>query len=311
MAEKRGVISISNHIFKQTRLLAGGLVLLSVFLGGCKSDYNGAAQGKNANAGGGKKDEVRTVQVVDVAQTPISEGVSVNGTLAVFDQTTVSTKIAGRLETVTVDLGGTVNKGQLIARIETRDYQIRVQQAESAVAQARTRVGLSPDGGDDRINPENTAIVTEANAVLENARLTRNRAAELVKEGVIARAEYDTTLANFRVAESRYQDALEEIRNRQALIVQRRLELTQARQQLSDTAIYAPVSGKIETKRASVGEYVAAGAPVADIVIINPLRFRAEVPERETAKIRVGLPLRISLAGTDRTYSGTIARRSP
>ena len=303
-------LSVSRNIYNQTRLVAGVLVFLSaVFLCACKSDYpGGGAQAKPVD---GKKGEARPVKVVQVAQTPVGEGININGTFAVFDQTTISAKIAGRLETVTVDLGGTVQKGQLIARLETRDYQMRVQQAEAAVAQARTRVGLSPAGDDDRINPEKTGIVTEAKAVLENAKLTRDRSAELVREGVVARAEYDTALANFRVAESRYQDALEEIRNRQALIYQRRLDLAQTRQQLSDAAIYAPVSGKVETKRASVGEFVAAGAPLVDIVRINPLRFRAEVPERETLKVRVGQPLRLSVDGTDRVYIGYIARLSP
>lgn len=292
------------------RVLAVLVILSATFSSACKSDYAGATQNKTADAGS-KNQAVRTVRVAEAKQIPLDEGINVNGTLAVFEQTTVGTKIAGRLESVAFDLGSNVQKGQLLARIETRDYQIRVEQAEAAVAQTRTRVGLPLNGDNDSINPEQTALVTEAKAVLENARLTKDRAAALVREGVIARAEYDTSLANFRVAESRYQDALEEIRNRQAVIVQRRLELAQARQQLSDTAIYAPVSGKVETKRASVGEYVGAGAPLVDIVKVNPLRFRAEVPERETSKIRLGLLLRLSVEGTDRSYTGHITRLSP
>ena len=82
-------------------------------------------------------------------ETPIGETVTVNGTLAAYDQTTVGMKVAGRLRSITVDLGTVVRKGQAIARLEPQDYQLRVQQAEAALAQARARVGLSPAGADD------------------------------------------------------------------------------------------------------------------------------------------------------------------
>ena len=90
-------------------------------------------------------------------------------------------------------------------------------------------------------------------------------------------------MPHYKVALSRYQDAIEEIRNRQALLAQRRSELSLARQQLADTAVYAPIDGIVQEKRASVGEYLAAGAPVVNIVRMDPLRLRAEVPERDAA----------------------------
>ena len=83
--------------------------------------------------------------------------------------------------------------------------------------------------------------------------------------------------ANFKVAESKYQDALEEIRNRQGLLAQRRSELAIARQALADTTVVAPFDGIVQEKRASVGEYLAAGAPVVTVVRVNPLRFRGMV----------------------------------
>ena len=99
---------------------------------------------------------------------------------------------------------------------------------------------------------------------------------------MIAKAEFDTANAAFKVAEGRYQDAYEEIRNRQGVLAQRRSELALARQQLKDTAVVAPFDGIVQEKRASVGEYLAAGAPVVNIVRMDPLRLRAEIPERES-----------------------------
>ena len=113
------------------------------------------------------------------------------------------------------------------------------------------------------------------------------------------------------MAQSRYQDAFEEIRNRQALLAQRRSELALARQQLADTAVHAPLDGIVQQKRASVGEYLAAGAPVVDIVRMNPLRLRAEVPERDAGTVHFGQSVRVSIEGDGKVYLGQIKRLSP
>ncbi|SRR6266536_1251256 len=288
-------------------ILPAALVLAIIFLPACKSDY--PASGKTGSSD--TKSVPRQVKTVKVTETPIGETVTVNGTLAAYDQTTAGIKVPGRLQTITVDLGSVVRKGQNIAQLEQQDYKLRVQQAEAALAQARARLGLNPDGADDRVSSEETGTVRQAKAVLDDARLKRDRASKLVQQGVIPHAEWDTVDSEYKVALSRYQDAVEEIRNRQGLLAQRRSELALAKQQLADTIVYAPLDGVVLTKKASVGEYLAAGAPVVDIVRINPLRLRVEVPEREAHNIRNGQSVRVSVEGDPNSYLGYIKRLSP
>jgi RND family efflux transporter MFP subunit len=283
------------------------LVLLCLLGVACKSDY--PSSGRQGAPGG--KAAARQVRTVPVAQTPVGETVTVNGTLAAYDQTTVSVKVPGRLQTISVDLGSVVRRGQNIGQLETTDYRLRVQQAEAALAQARARLGLSPDGTDDKVSAEQTGTVRQARAVLDEAKLKRERAAKLVEQGVIPRAEWDATEAEYKVALSRYQDAIEEIRNRQGLLAQRRSELALARQQLADSNVYSPLDGVVEEKRASVGEYLAAGAPLVTIVRMDPLRLRAEVPERESRSIRMGQSVRVSVEGDSVSYMGRVKRLSP
>lgn len=246
-----------------------------------------------------------------VVETPFGESVTANGTLAAFDQTTVSVKVPGRLKTIGVDLGSVVSQGQVIAQVEPEDYRLRVQQSEASLAQARARLGLAPDGADDKVDPEKTATVRQARAVLDEARYNRDRAQKLVEQGIIAKAEFDSANASFKVAEGRYQDAYEEIRNRQGVLAQRRSELALARQQLKDTSVVAPLNGIIQEKRASTGEYLAAGAPVVNVVRIDPLRLRAEIPERESHVIHTGQNVRVTVEGDANVYVGQITRLSP
>jgi len=293
---------------KVVRFVAGLLfcVLLAIF-GACKSNYQSSAQ----QAPPGANKSSRQVKTARVEETPFGETVTANGTLAAFDQSTASVKVAGRLNSISVDLGTVVRQGQVIGQLEPNDYKLRVQQSEAALGQARARLGLSPDGTDDRVNLEQTGTVRQAKAQLDEARLSRERAVRLVEQGIVAKADFDSADATFKVAQSRYQDALEEIRNRQALLAQRRSELALARQQLTDTTVHAPIDGIVQLKRASVGEYLAAGSPVVDIVRMNPLRLQAQVPERDAASVRFGQNVRVSVDGDTRVYIGQIRRLSP
>src|SRR5258705_9833996 len=289
-------------------LLLLPLSLTGLFLApSCKSDYRAnATQGRP-----GESKTVRQVKTAVVVETPFGETVTANGTLAAFDQTTVSVKVPGRLRVISVDLGSVVSRGQVIAQLDAEDYKLRVQQAEASLAQARARLGLTPEGTDDRVDPEQTATVRQARAVLDEARYNRDRAARLVEQGIIAKAEFDTANATFKVAEGRYQDAYEEIRNRQGILAQRRSELALARQQLKDTAVVAPLDGIVQEKRTSVGEYLAAGAPVVNVVKMDPLRLRAEIPERESQTVHTGQSVRVTVEGDANVYLGQIMRLSP
>ena len=127
----------------------------------------------------------------------------------------------------------------------------------------------------------------------------------------MARAQLDSTEFGLQVAEGRYQDAIEEVRNRQAVLVQRRSEVALARQQLADTTIVSPIDGAVSQKRASTGEYLAAGAPVVTVVRTHPLRLRLSVPEREAAGVKAGQVVRVTVDGDPTVYQGTVARLSP
>src|SRR5438552_18568814 len=297
--------SIPPGVLKFISLSGAALCLAGA--AGCKSDYPSSGKAASPDS----KSQPRQVKTVKVVELPVGEMVTVNGTLNAYDHTTVGVKVPGRMQTITVDLGSIVHKGQVIAQLEQQDYKLRVQQAEAALAQARARLGLSPDGADDRVTAEETGTVRQAKAVLDDAKLKRDRAAKLVQQGVIPSAEYDTVDSEYKVALSRYQDALEEIRNRQGLLAQRRSELSLAKQQLADTFVYAPLDGVVQEKKASVGEYLAAGAPVVSVVRIDPLRLRVDVPERESHSIRMGQSVRVTLEGDPDSYLGYIKRLSP
>jgi RND family efflux transporter MFP subunit len=281
---------------------------LCLVLSGCQGQGAvGAEEQKNKPAG----PPPREVKVTPAAERTVARTVSATGTLAADDQVVLGTKVAGRLAETTVDLGTRVKKGQLVGRLDQSDFKLRVEQAEASLQQARVRLGLSPTGTDEKVDPEQTAVVRQARAMMDDARLTRDRSIRLAQQELIARAQLDTAEAALQVAEGRYQDAIEEVRNRQAVIAQRRSELDLARQQLSDTVIVSPLDGVVSLKQASVGEYLSAGAPIATLVRVHPLRLRVPVPEREGSGVRAGHAVTLTVEGDATVYRGRVVRLSP
>jgi hypothetical protein len=234
-----GLVARRHAIMRGLKPLIIAVVALScAFLAGCRGEGPASA---SQDKGKPPAAAPRPVRVAPAAQEMVARVVAVNGTLAADDLVVLGTKVAGRLVTIAVDLGTHVRRGQVIAQLDKSDFALRIEQAEAALQQARARLGLGPGDSDARLDPEQTSVVRQARAVLDEARLTRDRSLKLLEQDLIARAQVDTAVANLQVAEGRYQDAIEEVRNRQAILAQRRSELELARQQLADAALVSPI----------------------------------------------------------------------
>jgi RND family efflux transporter MFP subunit len=286
------------------RLFAPGLTLLAmVMAAGCSGT-------SSSNASAAEKPDARAVQLATVTEARLDRTIVVSGDLAGEEQAVLSMKVPGRLESLSVDLGSSVTAGQTIARLESTDYRLRVAQAEAAFRQARARLGLGIEGSDD-VQPQQVGVVRQAKAVMDEAQLTLGRARTFVERGLAPRAELDSAEAAFTVAESRYQDALEEVQSRQALLSQRRSELELAKEQLNASVLSAPFTGRILDRPAAPGQYVAAGTPIATLVRVHPLRLRVEVPERSASSVRLGQSVRVGVEGEEGTFTGVVSRLSP
>lgn len=296
--------------------LTGALAMLLAVtsLVGCGSDYPAPGAAKSAPAGTARAAtpaKSTPVRVIPAMEERAAGVVVASGTLAAEEQVVLGMKVAGRLAEITVDLGTRVKQGDVVARLDSTDFRLRVQLVENAIQQARARLGLSLDGASDRVDPEKTPLVRQARAVLDEALLTRDRRIKLSEQQLIARADLDAAEAAAKVAEGRYHDAVEEVNNRLGILAERRTELELARQQLADTVLRAPIDGAMNARQAAVGEFLNAGAPVATLVRTNPLRLRLAVPEREAAAIRQGQRVRLTLESDPTVYEGHVARLAP
>ncbi len=280
---------------------------------GCQSSD---AKPRAETPGARPTEGAREVRLTRVTSTTFEQVVDIAGTLAADEQVTLATKLAGRLATIAVDLASPVKQGQLVAQIETTDYELGVQQALASLGQARAQLGLPVDGKARRVDVDTTAIVRQARATLGEARANEARMAKLAEEGLAPEADLDGARASLLRAEASLESAREEVRLREAQVRQRESELEIARQRLDDTAIRSPLDGFVLARRAGKGEYLAAGAPVVEVVRIDPLRLRLAVPEREATGLMAGQVVRVRVDGqhdseTLHDYSGVVTRLAP
>lgn len=118
----------------------------------------------------------------------------------VSEEVAIGTELDGKLATVSVEEGETVRRGQVIASLVNGDFVARVRLAESAVHERKAELERLRNGNRTEERRESDAFVTEARAVLEQARAERDRRKYLLDRGAISRTEFETADREFNVA---------------------------------------------------------------------------------------------------------------
>ncbi|MBK8101215.1 MAG: efflux RND transporter periplasmic adaptor subunit [Planctomycetes bacterium] len=240
----------------------------------------------------------KAVTLVTVGTVPMPRAIEVTGTLAAHEQLELGLQVGGRLARLPVDVGDRVTGGQEIAGLDEQDFRLQHDRASAALGAAMARLGLLPDDGIAGLDLEATAPVREATAVLGEAKLSRERTADLVQQNLRARAELEVAEAAVAIAESRLQGARDDVRTWIAETRQRQVEFAQAEKQLRDCRLLAPWDGRVARRHVSAGQFVGTGDPVVTLLRLHPLRLRLQVPERLLGGVAIGQAVEFVVDGT-------------
>ncbi|MBL8750483.1 MAG: efflux RND transporter periplasmic adaptor subunit [Planctomycetes bacterium] len=241
----------------------------------------------------------RTVRLVDVGKVSVARTIAVTGVLAAQDELVLGMQVGGRLRTLAVDVGDTVEAGAVVAAMDPHDFELERDRAAAALVAAHARLGLAENQAVADIDVENTAPVLEAAATVREASVQRERVVTMVQEQLRATAELQTADATLAVAQSRLQAARDEVRTWIAEAQQRRVEMLQAAKRLQDSRVAAPWRGRVVARHATAGQVLAAGEPIVTLVRVDPMRLRLQVPERQAPQVSIGQTVNFTVDGRD------------
>lgn len=233
------------------------------------------------------------------------------GSLVADETTTLSAKVAGRVESVFVDVGDLVNPEKILVQLDPTDFKLLAEQADAQLQQARAAVGLKPGDPLENLNPEKAPPVQEAKALLDEATQALARMTSLASEDAITQSDLELAESAERVAKARYQSSLNSVREKIALISVQSAQRDLAQEQLRETKVSSPFEGTVQSRLVSPGTFVQAGQALLSVVRTKQLRFRTSVPERYAHLLKIGQRIAIHFDLSDQVREGTVSRINP
>jgi len=250
-------------------------------------------------------------RVAEAAEATWELVLRLTGQLLPFEEAIVAAKVAGRVQSLEVDVGARLKPGETLAVLEARDYELRRDQARASLEAARALLGFAPGSDVAKFDVEQAAMVREAAAVLLQSRREVERQTSLLNQGAATQAAMDVAQTELSAAESRLQVAREAVANRLATIAQREVELAIAEQQLADTRISAPFECVVAERRVGTGDYLSVGTPIVRLQRNQPLRLRLSVPEQAVSRVQLGQELRASFDSGAPAVVARLVRSAP
>lgn len=231
--------------------------------------------------------------------------------------------IPGKILEVYVEEGDLVKKGQPMARLVDDDIKARLAQAKANEAARKATLDKVLAGARPMERTEAAAALREAESVLSNARRENERRVKLVASGVISREEADRAEREYLVALQRVNQLRErfhlvddpareeDIRNAQALYAQAQAQVAEAQAYADKALVRSPIDGVLLRKHRRAGEMVSTNfdTPVVTVGDVTTLRVRADVDEKDVARIEVGQrAYAMADAYGDKRFNGKVIR---
>ncbi|HEX9725978.1 MAG TPA: efflux RND transporter periplasmic adaptor subunit [Vicinamibacteria bacterium] len=242
--------------------------------------------GGDARGGGPGGERAQPVEVARAERTDLSENVTLVGSLRAKEQVDVAPKVGGRLVELRVDLGDAVKVGQLIARLEDGELSQQVRRAEAALQVSR-------------------AAVAQREAELDNLKMEAERHQSLERDGIISSQQSAQIQTQVRVGEAQVELSRAQMEESEATLEELRIRLSQ-------TDIFAPISGVVARRYVDAGALLSANDPVVLIINLTRMVTVVNIPERQVFRVQVNDEAKVSvdaLGGEETT--GRVVRISP
>ncbi len=215
--------------------------------------------------------ELLSTDLAQVQTREISEGLAISGALKAVNSAYIKARVAGELQDLRVREGDTVKAGQVVARIDATDSNLRIRQAQEQADAARTQIDIAQRQFDN------------------------NRS--LVEQGFISKTSLETSSAQLLGVQATHKAALAQVE--------------MAKKALDDTILRSPIAGQVAQRLAQPGERVGVDARVLEVVDSSRLELEASLSAADSTRVKVGQTALLQIEGVAQALTATVARINP
>ena len=231
------------------------IVTLVVLIGGKKAGMFGETNR-------GKEVEIAKITPIDIIET-----VAATGKIQPEVEVALSSEVSGEIILLPIKEGQEIKKGELLVKINPDLIQAAVSQSQAGLQNIK-------------------AQLAQAEASARNAKANYQRNKTLFEKGVISKLDWDRSIAEYEGAQANVESAFYSVKSAAA-------SLKQSKDNLSRTAIYAPMSGTISRLAVELGERVVgtaqmAGTEIVRVADLTNMEVEVDVNENDIVKVNVG-----------------------
>lgn len=241
------------------------------------------------------------------------------GTLE-WDRIAVPAEVSEPITQILVNEGDTVQAGQLLLTLDPRRTQAQLDAARADVQRLTAALDELRHGARIETIDASRAALARAQTTAANARITRDRAADIRRRGLnsqadldnantaLRQADADVKAANANLAELLNGTRPEDLAQAEASLAQARAQAAQLAITLDRLSVHAPRAGRIDALPFRLGDRPPAGASVVSLLVGDTPYARVFVPESQRASIQQGARFSVRVDGVAQPFAATLKR---
>ncbi len=258
-----------------------------------------------------------------VDQAKIRQTAEVVGTIVPLTEGTVSSETPGLVTKMHVKQGDRVTKGQVICQMRDTSLKLLLDEAQATLESMKQTLAELEAGTRKEDMDRLKAVAAEAEAIKERWDHENARVEGLYESKVASLKEYQDTVAEWAASTQRLAQChadlakaiagprKEVLARARARILAQQARARQIQDRIGKMSIKAPYTGYIIRKLTEVGQWVRIGGSVVDMLAVDQVLARVNLPEKSIAFVKVGDSATVLVDAVDREYSGKVAHIIP